>query len=253
MAIFDEPSRKALPAPTFDDVAHAARKGLLSIIPGAAVAAELLDLLSSPIAQRRDDWLIDLERRLQDLENTVGGFRFADLENNEQFVSATLQATQAALRTHQKEKLEALRNAVLNVAIGEEPDANRQQYFLALADRFSEKHFAILRFLHDPAGLFRSRSQTTPTLNHVQSKVLINTLVAQAFPDGRSKAENGSHFQLVEGILGDLVSAHLVTFERNQNTWVVPAYAIPSGGGPISKMTTHLGENFLAFITEPKP
>ena len=133
MAIFDERSREPLPQPTLEDVGHAARKGLVSMIPFVGGAgSELLGLLSSPLSQRRDDWWTDLERRLRDLEGRVDGFRFDDLEKNEQFVSATLQATQAALKTHQVEKLEALRNAVLNVAVGSAPSEDLQFVFLSL-------------------------------------------------------------------------------------------------------------------------
>jgi hypothetical protein len=46
MAIFDEPSRDPLPQPTFEDVAHAGRKGLLSMIPlVGGVGSELVGLL----------------------------------------------------------------------------------------------------------------------------------------------------------------------------------------------------------------
>ena len=122
MAIFDEPSREPLPQATFEDVTSAGRKGLLSIIPIiGGVGAELVGLLGSPLAQRRDVWWEDLEWRLRDLEGRVEGFRFDDLSQNKQFVSQALQAGVAALRSHQTEKLEALRNAVLNVAIGNAP------------------------------------------------------------------------------------------------------------------------------------
>ena len=47
------------------------------------VGAELVGLLSSPVAQRRDAWLESLERRLHDLEGRVVGFRFDDLGQNE--------------------------------------------------------------------------------------------------------------------------------------------------------------------------
>lgn len=118
MVLFDEPSRHPLPQPTFEDVKHAGRKGLVGMIPFVGNAgSELLALLSSPVAERRDDWFEDLQRRLQELEGKIAGFKFDDLAKNKQFVSATLQATQAALRTHQQEKLEALKNAVTNVRL----------------------------------------------------------------------------------------------------------------------------------------
>lgn len=50
-----------------------------------------------------------------------------------------------------------------------------------------------------------------------------------------------SSFQFIELVLGDLVSARVVAFERHQETWAVPAYAIPPGGGPIRKMTKAFG------------
>lgn len=155
MAIFDEPSRKPLPQPTFEDVEHAGQKGLVSMIPiiGSA-GAELLGLLSSPVAARRDAWLEDLERRLRELEATVEGFRFEKLRQNEQFVSATLQATQVALRTHQTEKREALRNALLNVAVAREdlPPDDLQFIFLNLVDRFTPTHLQILSYISNRTG-----------------------------------------------------------------------------------------------------
>jgi len=119
-------------------------------------------LLGPPVAQRRDDWLNDLERRLRDLEGRVEGFCFDDLGKNRQFVSATLQATQAALRTHQAEKLEALQNALLNVALATAPQHDDQQLiFLHLIDRFTPTHLQVLRYFQsrDQATLGRFREQ----------------------------------------------------------------------------------------------
>ena len=72
-------------------------------------------------------------------------------------LSAALTATQAALRTHQQEKLDALKNAVVNVALGREPEADRQQQFLALVDRFAAAHLILLQFSKDPAAFFHSK------------------------------------------------------------------------------------------------
>jgi hypothetical protein len=148
MSIFDEPSRVPLPQQTFEDVKHAGLKALVSSIPFVGgTGSELISLLlSSPVAERRDVWLDDLQRRLHDLEGKVDGFRFDDLGANEQFVSATLHATQAALRTHQTEKLEALRNAVLNVAVGKAFSEDQQLIFLNLVDSFTPTHLQVLDF-----------------------------------------------------------------------------------------------------------
>ena len=100
--IFERPSRDPLPEPDFEDVKH--------------------------------PWPGDLESRLRELEEHVKGFRFDNLGQNPEFVSVTLQATQAALQTHLKGKREALRNALLNAALCKGPDPNRQQQFLVLVD-----------------------------------------------------------------------------------------------------------------------
>jgi hypothetical protein len=156
MSIFDEPSRKPLPQPTFEDIEHAGRKGLVSLFPVlGGIASELLGVLSSPVAQRRDDWLSDLQRRLLALEGQVNGFRFDDLGKNPQFVSAVLQANNAALRTHQSEKLTALQNAVVNVAVAKAPSEDMQQIFLNLVDGFTPTHLQVLKH-------FQGKRQASP-------------------------------------------------------------------------------------------
>ena len=54
-------------------------------------------------------------------------------------------------------------------------------------------------------------------------------------------------------ILGELVSTRLVTLERLNNTWAVPAFSSRPGGAHVQKMTTGLGDALLAFITEAEP
>jgi hypothetical protein len=139
--LFDEPSREPLPSdPTAEDHRAATIKAMLGSVPlvGGLLAEEIGLLIAPPLAQRRDVWFEDLARRLRDLETKVAGFHFDDLAQNEQFVSATVQATQAALRTHQREKLDALRNAVLNVAAGREANGDRQAQFIGMVNRFTE-------------------------------------------------------------------------------------------------------------------
>ena len=154
MAIFDEPSKGPLPQPGAKDVAHSIAKGVVSEIPmiGGPVS-ELLGLLISPIAERRDGWLTDLQRRLHELEAQKEGFCFSDLSKNERFVSAVLQATTAAARTHKKEKREALRNAVLNVATGDGLSEDVEALFLNFIDSFTTVHLKVL-------GLFAGRDPT---------------------------------------------------------------------------------------------
>ena len=110
--------------PTGGDWAHTISKGALSAIPAVGgPAAELLAaIIVPPLARRRDEWIRALADGLHVLEARVEGFTIAGLAENEAFVSTVMQATTVAVRTHQQEKREALRNAVLNVAAGRAPD-----------------------------------------------------------------------------------------------------------------------------------
>ncbi len=81
-------------------------------------------------------------------ERLVAGLTPEALSKNEAFVSALAQATQSAMKTN-SEKLEALRNAVLNIALGNSPADDLQAIFLNLVDSFTTVHLQLLRlYLH---------------------------------------------------------------------------------------------------------
>lgn len=84
-------------------------------------------MIAAPLlGQRRDAWFEELRAQMNELSRKVDGLTIQALAHNEQFVSATLQAIPAVLRTNQQEKREALRNAVLNVAAGNAPEQDLQ-------------------------------------------------------------------------------------------------------------------------------
>ena len=93
-------------------------------------------------------------KRLEGVEANVNSMR-----NDPAFVTTALQATQIALRTHQKEKLEALRNAVVNSAIGIAPHDDLRAIFLNLVDAFTPTHLRILRYFQNRGSLDSSAIQ----------------------------------------------------------------------------------------------
>lgn len=134
--------------PSAGDWAHTLAKAALSAIPIlGGPAAELFGvLLIPPLAKRRDEWLQSIAEGLHKLEEALQGFKIESLVGNETFVTSILHASQAAMRSHQKEKLEALRNAVLNVAAGRSPDDDLQLMFLTFVDTLTPWHIKVLRF-----------------------------------------------------------------------------------------------------------
>lgn len=243
MTLFDEPSRKPLPEPEFGDVSRAAARGLMAMVPFGNVASELWALLGPPVSQRRDRWLEDLERRLHELEGKIDGFRFDDLGQNEQFVSATLQATQSALRTHQEEKLEALRNAVLNVATGRSPDEDQQTMFLSYIDELSPWHIRLLLFLQNPQKLIATSTQQPGAFgaNGVRVAGSISQYLEEVYPELRGKRD------FYDQIMRDLRSRGLI----NSSADVLYTMMTASPSGIFAKRTTETADRFLRFITAP--
>jgi hypothetical protein len=125
-------------------------RGTISMLPVAGpFVSELFDLVLVPVVEaRRENWFADLAKRLKKLEETRG-LTLDDLRRNPAFTDAVMQAHRSADATSAKEKREALRNAVLNTALGRSPDADKQQVLLRCVDELTPTHFQILRLIRE--------------------------------------------------------------------------------------------------------
>lgn len=132
------------------DYVHVLAKAGLSIVPliGGPTAELLQFVIAPPLEKRRVAWVNSLEERLLELE--ANGIKLENLKENEQFISAVLQVTQSALRTHQAEKLDALRNAIVNVARGQTLDDTLLYILLSHIDTLSEMHLRVLKVCQVP-------------------------------------------------------------------------------------------------------
>ena len=111
---------------------------------------ELVSLVLAPsLERRRDKWLEDMAEALGAIEAQVEDFKIENLSGNEAFVSVVMHCSQIALRNHQKEKLEALRNAVLNAALADAPEQDLQHMFLTFVDSFTPRHLRLLKCLDE--------------------------------------------------------------------------------------------------------
>lgn len=156
--------KNEVPEPSKGDAAHALVKAGLSAIPiVGGPAAELFQLIvQPPIEKRRHEWMTQIGEKLQELETK--GLSLETLQHNEQFITAVMQASAAAIRTHQKEKLSALKNAVVHIAVGQGPEETIQHLLLSFIDEFSEMHLRVLAFAHHPRP---ADNITAGGLNHV--------------------------------------------------------------------------------------
>lgn len=223
-----------LPSASVGDHGHAIAKGAISAIPViGGVAAELFGtFLAPPLTRRRDAWFTSLAEELERLRNSGAHL---DLQSDE-FVSAVLEATAIAAKTHQKTKLEALRNAVLNVAAGRGPtDYDRTVEFLRLIDNLSTMHLAVLKFANDPPGVFAAAG--APMNYHMSSS--IHGVLTDSIPELRKDRD------LTERVVSELSASRLISFD------VRSLFTMMTSSGGFEKRSTPFGDELLRFIEKP--
>jgi hypothetical protein len=132
------------------DVACAVGKAALSSVPVVGgPAAEMLGLVfGPPLERRKAQWLERLAGAVNEVQEKVSELTPEKLSQDEAFVSTAMRATEIAVRTHQKEKLEALRNAVVCAALPGAPDDTLKQIFLNHVDSLTPLHLQILAKPH---------------------------------------------------------------------------------------------------------
>jgi hypothetical protein len=216
------------------DVGRKLIQAAISAVPVAGgPVAELMDIIRPSIERRRDEWVEDVAHELNRVRKRVKDLEDRDIANDQAFVTAVLNASTMALRTHQREKREALKNAVLNSALRNEPDEDLQAIFLELIDRFTGWHLRIQKYFDDPMGWLErdSREHRLPSMGGA------GHLLEDAYPELRTRKE--FYTQLVVDLAGSgLMGGGFLGTTMTQ-------------GGMLASRTTDLGRRFLAFIAEP--
>lgn len=233
--------------PTKGDWAHTvARMGLSAIPIVGGPAVELLNVvITPPLARRRDDWLLSIAAGLKDLEQKVDGLRPESLRTNPTFISVMLQASHVALRSHQKEKLEALRNAVLNTASGVGIEEDLQAIFLSLIDVFTPWHLRIMTVLYEAERFFPQDHNSMPQLPG--ESIGVFGLVKRAYPElGLTHHE---HYEFFDQIGEELKARGLIP------RFSFPLTKTKQGGVLIHSLEqrlTAMGIQFMKYISDPR-
>jgi hypothetical protein len=205
------------------------RGGMQAIPLAGGLIAEVFDAaVGTPLQRRQQAWMEEIARRLLELEAS-GQIRIADLGDDETFVSTILQANQAAMRTHHAEKLEALRNAVLNSAVHTQADDLKQQLFIRWVDDFSPLHLLLLKLLSNPTAW--------PGCDDLRCRPVRSTeeIVSHAIPQISQGALLGQLLTALQG--NELIFDSEMPVTRTGNAW--------------RKRTSALGDDFLEFISTP--
>lgn len=217
------------------DIAHTAAAAGLSAIPvvGGPAAAIFSAVIVPPLQKRRDDWIESIAERLKDLEDRVDDLDLADLKDNEGFITTVMHASQAAIRNHDEEKLEALRNAILNAALPTAPDDDLQLMFLDYVDRLTPWHLRILAFFDDPKG-WAERNDVTFSRMTMGAPAHI---LEEGYPELADRKE--FYAQVVK----DLFARGLMNTDSLDTTM--------SEQGIYARRTSAMGREFLQFVTAP--
>jgi hypothetical protein len=215
----------AVPSSAGADLLYTAFKGSLSAVPvvGGTLAEFMQAFFASPIEKRRDAWMKEVAHALNHL--IANGLTRDSLQANERFISAVQQASMIAQRTHVKEKLDALRNALLNIATNRSPDEALESIFLNMIDSFNEWHIRILHLFQSP-----SVPGDATELCHV---------LEHRYPELKGRA------RVYDVVWRDLSSRELV------NVLSLHGSLQGTGISLLHKRTTELGDLFLQFVAAP--
>jgi hypothetical protein len=218
---------------TAGDVLHAVAKGAIGAVPMiGSLATEIFAMVvTPPLEKRRAEWMNEVAERLQALEDK-GEINLNSLKYDDQFIDVVLQTTSFALKTSEKEKIDAFKNAVLNTALNDAPSITVSQIFLNQIDRFTALHIQILSLMNDPQEWFRKANKPVPTFYTTSS---IFAVIGTAFPEIRNDVD------LVKLIWEDLRLAGLQTTNGVSTNM--------SAEGALEPRTSQLGREFIAYIS----
>lgn len=134
--------------PTKEDLKYRTIRGGLSAFPiaGGPLVEIFTSIWEEPIQKRRIKWIQDLSKGLSDLEIKFESFSTSKLKDNDEFISILLTASQIAQRNHQKEKLIALKNAVLNTARKIDIEEDVKLLFLSFLENLTKTEIRIIHF-----------------------------------------------------------------------------------------------------------
>lgn len=231
------------PKPNAADHAYSSLKLMVGCIaaftgPAGALAQLATDrAMPSPLEQRREAFFNALADGLRELQQR-GVIDVADIVIDPAFVSATIEASETALKNHSRTKLDALRNAILNCAIAKADDDSKRRTFLRFVDELSDGHILTLELFQNPQQWFVNRN-LRPRETHITSS--LDGLLGDAFPQMSGQRD------FTEFIVTELHNRKLINVSASN------LFTMMSAGGSMAKRTTEFGDAFLAFISAPVP
>jgi hypothetical protein len=215
-------------------VERAAEAGLNFVpVVGSALAVALVTTLNWKLNQRREEWLEELAKAVQELGERADSIDIETLAENPMFVDAVVTATRTMEHTHQQDKLAALRNAVLNSALPRAPDADSQAILFSMLDRFTGSHLRLLAMWDDPPDWFRTHAIAPPQAGMSGNRT-------RTVEVGLPELSDRKDFYML--LADELKSAGLMTASLN---------GMVSPTAQMDRLTSRLGRQLVEFIKQP--
>jgi hypothetical protein len=220
------------PQPSGADKAYTILKAAVAGIPIVGGSAnELMGLVfAGPYQKRLQKWREDVAEVLSYLVNTKG-IRIEDLQSNEGFISAVANASQVAMRNHDAEKREALRNALINTVISDTIDESLQNQFLNYIDTLTVWHIRLLKAFFSPQPKEQSGRYSTIPSSPAD-------MLEETYPALLNRRD------IYDPFWRDLHSRGLVNIDQ--------LHVMMTPQGVYTKRTTAIGDQFIKFISLPE-
>lgn len=203
-----------------------------TLVPYADTADVLYkDVIRPQLSRRGLEFLQAVLDRIFVISENKSNISVDSILGNPDIAAFLMEAAQSAVLTSNEEKLEALRNAAVNFAIGIDPGEDRRQLFLRAISDFTPTHLCMLKILQSPMSCAQAHGIESFSLDATVKEVM-----SLAFSDFD---ENLEFYRLIHAELG----ARGFAVEMAD-----------TGGfkGKIGKRTTGLGDALLGFISSPE-
>jgi len=186
------------------------------------------------ISRRQEKWNGMVADVFAEIREQAGESQAEAVLNSEHFLTVVMEATLIACRNHDEEKILALRNAIRNSGLSNEPEEPVQVMFLRLIDYLTPLHLTTVALLNDPPGWMQRHGVPDPRWPIGTSSTVIQYCI---------ETLRGNP-TLVEVIVRDLQGAGLV----EQGYFLrMPM----SEGGMLLPRTTDCGRKFIHYISGP--
>ena len=180
------------PKPTTGDNALLLVKAVSSLFQISG-AVELFERFVIPPYQKRSQkWMEEVTEALRKIEKEHG-ILLETLQNDERFITVMLQASTIAVRSHQREKINALKNVVMNSALSSNIGEDLELIFVRFIDELTPTHLYLLKFFVD------NEDEIKPLKSYPEVYRLLASKDIKSIPQDEFKM-----------LLGDLVTRGLI-------------------------------------------